>query len=59
LSISLHAPAGFFFKTGISRKGAGTDEAPGKVITIKGRRYKQYRGMGSLGVMSSGQSSDR
>jgi len=21
---------------------AGTDEAPGKVITIKGRRYKQY-----------------
>ncbi len=38
---------------------AGTDEAPGKVITIKGRLYKQYRGMGSLGVMSSGESSDR
>jgi IMP dehydrogenase len=38
---------------------AGTDEAPGKIITIKGRRYKQYRGMGSLGVMSGGQSSDR
>jgi IMP dehydrogenase len=38
---------------------AGTDEAPGKVITMKGRRYKQYRGMGSLGVMSTGQSSDR
>jgi len=38
---------------------AGTDEAPGKVISIKGRRYKQYRGMGSLGVMSGGQSSDR
>jgi IMP dehydrogenase len=38
---------------------AGTDEAPGKVITIKGKRYKQYRGMGSLGVMSGGQSSDR
>ena len=38
---------------------AGTDEAPGKVITIKGRLYKQYRGMGSLGVMSTGQSSDR
>jgi IMP dehydrogenase len=38
---------------------AGTDEAPGKVISIKGRRYKQYRGMGSIGVMSSGQSSDR
>jgi IMP dehydrogenase len=38
---------------------AGTDEAPGRVITIKGRRYKQYRGMGSLGVMSSGVSGDR
>ncbi|NLD57015.1 MAG: IMP dehydrogenase, partial [Methanomicrobiales archaeon] len=38
---------------------AGTDEAPGKVISMKGRRYKQYRGMGSLGVMSSGESSDR
>jgi IMP dehydrogenase len=38
---------------------AGTDESPGKVITMKGRRYKQYRGMGSLGVMSGGQSSDR
>lgn len=38
---------------------AGTDEAPGKTIIVKGRRYKQYRGMGSLGVMTSGNSSDR
>ena len=38
---------------------AGTDEAPGKTIIVKGRRYKQYRGMGSLGVMTSGKSSDR
>ena len=38
---------------------AGTDEAPGKTIVVKGRRYKQYRGMGSLGVMTSGNSSDR
>lgn len=38
---------------------SGTDESPGKVISIKGRRYKQYRGMGSLGVMSGGVSSDR
>jgi IMP dehydrogenase len=38
---------------------AGTDEAPGRIITMKGRRYKQYRGMGSLGVMSGGVSSDR
>jgi len=38
---------------------AGTDEAPGRITSIKGRRYKQYRGMGSLGVMTSGVSSDR
>jgi len=38
---------------------AGTDESLGRVITMKGRRYKQYRGMGSLGVMSGGVSSDR
>ncbi len=38
---------------------AGTDEAPGRMITIKGRKYKQYRGMGSLGAMSSGESADR
>jgi len=38
---------------------AGTDESPGRIIVMKGRRYKQYRGMGSLGVMSSGESSDR
>lgn len=38
---------------------AGTDEAPGRFIAMKGRRYKQYRGMGSLGVMSGGESSDR
>ena len=38
---------------------AGTDESPGRVISMQGRRYKQYRGMGSLGVMSSGVSSDR
>lgn len=30
---------------------AGTEESPGKPVTIKGRMYKQYRGMGSLGVM--------
>lgn len=33
---------------------AGTDEAPGQLITINGRKYKQYRGMGSLGAMSGG-----
>jgi len=38
---------------------AGCDESPGRIITMKGRRYKQYRGMGSLGAMSGGLSSDR
>jgi len=38
---------------------AGSDESPGRIITMKGRRYKQYRGMGSLGAMSTGVSSDR
>jgi IMP dehydrogenase len=38
---------------------AGSDESPGRIITMKGRRYKQYRGMGSLGAMSGGISSDR
>ena len=33
---------------------AGTDEAPGRVITMNGKKYKQYRGMGSVGAMSSG-----
>jgi len=31
---------------------AGTDEAPGRVVTMNGKRYKQYRGMGSVGAMS-------
>ncbi|WP_331232917.1 IMP dehydrogenase [Natronorarus salvus] len=35
---------------------AGTDEAPGRVITMNGKRYKQYRGMGSVGAMRSGES---
>jgi IMP dehydrogenase len=33
---------------------AGTDEAPGKLLVINGRKYKQYRGMGSLGAMTGG-----
>jgi len=37
---------------------AGLDESPGETIIYKGRRFKVYRGMGSLGAMVSG-SSDR
>ena len=33
---------------------AGTEESPGKKFKIKGKIYKQYRGMGSIGAMSSG-----
>jgi IMP dehydrogenase len=30
---------------------AGLEETPGDIILYEGRRYKQYRGMGSLGAM--------
>ena len=33
---------------------AGTDESPGKKFRNKGKIYKHYRGMGSIGAMSSG-----
>jgi IMP dehydrogenase len=37
---------------------AGLDESPGQTVIYKGRRFKVYRGMGSLGAMVSG-SADR
>ncbi|MCR8969831.1 IMP dehydrogenase [Facklamia sp. 7083-14-GEN3] len=37
---------------------AGTDESPGEMEIYQGRKYKSYRGMGSLAAMRSG-SSDR
>ncbi len=37
---------------------AGTEESPGEDIMLEGRRYKVYRGMGSLGAMDAG-SGDR
>ncbi|MDR3210907.1 MAG: IMP dehydrogenase [Planctomycetota bacterium] len=38
---------------------AGTDEAPGERILHQGRLYKVYRGMGSLGAMTTGGSGER
>jgi IMP dehydrogenase len=37
---------------------AGTEEAPGEMIIFEGRKFKSYRGMGSLEAMESG-SKDR
>lgn len=37
---------------------AGTTESPGEVVTISGKNFKVYRGMGSTGAMKKG-SSDR
>ena len=37
---------------------AGTEESPGEVVLSQGRKFKTYRGMGSLGAMTKG-STDR
>ena len=37
---------------------AGVEESPGETVLYEGRRYKNYRGMGSLGAMEAG-SKDR
>ena len=38
---------------------AGTEESPGEPVIYKGRSFKSYRGMGSLGAMKGGCSKDR
>ncbi|HDD46106.1 MAG TPA: IMP dehydrogenase [Candidatus Aenigmarchaeota archaeon] len=35
---------------------AGTDESPGKIVFLEGRKYKKYRGMGSVSAMNEGSS---
>ncbi|MGB5868493.1 MAG: IMP dehydrogenase [Arcobacteraceae bacterium] len=37
---------------------AGTEESPGEIILSHGRKFKSYRGMGSIGAMTKG-STDR
>ena len=32
---------------------AGVDESPGEVVLVRGERFKEYRGMGSLGAMKA------
>jgi IMP dehydrogenase len=32
---------------------AGCDESPGELVELQGRKFKAYRGMGSLGAMQS------
>lgn len=36
---------------------AGTSEAPGKIVSLNGKKYKYYRGMGSLAAMKFGSKS--
>lgn len=38
---------------------AGARETPGEIIMVNGVKYKNYRGMGSIGAMQKGNSSDR
>jgi len=41
----------------LGRIFARTDEAPGKVVIIGGKKYKYYRGMGSVAAMRKGSAS--
>lgn len=38
---------------------AGTDEAPGRIVEKHGRKYKEYRGMGSKSVIESAAGKER
>lgn len=52
------ALAGGAYSVMIGGLFAGLDESPGQTILYRGRSFKQYRGMGSLGAMMAG-SADR
>jgi IMP dehydrogenase len=52
------ALAGGAFSVMIGGLFAGLEESPGQTIIYRGRSFKQYRGMGSLGAMMAG-SADR
>ena len=49
-SVRVHVPAGSLF--------AGVEESPGETIIYEGRKFKSYRGMGSIEAMKEG-SKDR
>ena len=38
---------------------AGSDAAPGKIVEIDGKKFKEYRGMGSMAVLKKGTANDR
>jgi len=38
---------------------AGTDAAPGKIVEKDGKKFKEYRGMGSRAVLEKGRANDR
>jgi len=38
---------------------AGTDETPGKIVEKDGKRFKEYRGMGSASVIKSAAGRER
>ncbi len=38
---------------------AGTDASPGKLVEMNGKKFKEYRGMGSRAVLSKGAANDR
>ena len=38
---------------------AGTDASPGKLVEMDGKKFKEYRGMGSMAVLKKGTANDR